>query len=1349
MLQLYDVNKNKIKGLAAYKDYYIESTLKTGDKVLSFLYPKRLGKEIKNEGYIRNKTDEFVIKSIDNSGDWLSINANLNVENLEGKEWESFTILEQTIENCLTLACTGTGWTVVVTGVTKNRTIRMTNCNSWDIIQQARKTYLVEMSFDTINRKIIVKNTLGQDKGTYFTDDLNLKKLDINNDSYEFFTRIKPIGKNNLKINVNGRDYLENYQYSNKVKTLIWKDERYTTAESLKEDATIKLDELSKPRVSYAVDVIDLAKLNDKYNNILDYSIGDTIYLVSKENSVREKQRIVKMKEFPDEPERNSCEIANTVLTFEDIQKEYADTTDTVNNITSDNGTVSENAISTAVKNLTVDKVEMSKFTAVEGRVGSLEVNKLSVDVANIRFASIDEAILKKANITDLTATNIKFEVAEGGTLSLQTLLSKFVSGENGQFLNLTTDNVTISNALIKDVIAKSISVQDLKAGNIDANRFNIVGTNGNLLIKDNTIQIKDSTRVRVQIGKDASGDYSMYVWDKQGNVMFDALGLKSSAIKDKIIRDDMISDNANINGSKLNISSLITEVNKDNTQTLKASKIAFDSTGQSLEVSFNSLKSNLDSKESRNLLIGEKLVIQSGTVTKEKISNYHFKFTNTQVNNTHIMWNGNNGISINAKVGEYITVSFLIKSSFKTQCKIIGKSGIINIEAKTYNVVASEDLQKVVLTSKVLIDNPEVFIYFSDYRVFNEFGVLEIKDWKLEIGENSNPVWSIAPEDTNEKIESNTTSITAVQGKIEGLIKESSITKGDITTLKDNYTSIKATVDGINTTVASHTTSITNAQNTADSKAKVFISTPTTPYNIGDIWTGGPSGEIMKCKTARASGNYVSTDWEKASKYTDDTKANAVEGKVTEVETKQATLEQNLNGFKTTVSNTYSTKTELNTAKTDAINSANNSTDNKLKNYSTTTAMNTAISQSASDITSTVSNTYATKTELGKTTTRVESVENKVTATAITTTISSAINDGTSSISTTQFIMDKAGLTINNGALTLKNKANNTVLTADTDGNLLVQNSLTVGGNTNGNIQLKNASNVNIFSASKNGVIIKDGTMQVTTGTINWGSIGEYPEGVTKDMTVYAYGLNLSQREMYGSQEYIKRGEYFNNQMRLIEDNRGNADGTYHETKVTAKEMVTPRLYFNIDRAWAFKAIGTGGSTMLALKSETDSKTFFICDASETNGVRIKTSSAGTNLTVDGEVIIKSNNIIRHAFNANGTKIGGSMEIEGTVYGMSPTDSPQTLIEYIIPDVIVEGELKLELDHIYIKMVSYYVAFLSNKNIEIKEKGQDYITLVGNGATDILIKGQRKGADKYFRIMGGIEHGVTEEQAV
>lgn len=148
------------------------------------------------------------------------------------------------------------------------------------------------------------------------------------------------------------------------------------------------------------------------------------------------------------------------------------------------------------------------------------------------------------------------------------------------------------------------------------------------------------------------------------------------------------------------------------------------------------------------------------------------------------------------------------------------------------------------------------------------------------------------------------------------------------------------------------------------------------------------------------------------------------------------------------------------------------------------------------------------------------------------------------------------------------------------------------------------------------------------------------------------------------------------------------------------------------------------------------------------TSGVGVGVDN-GILIGTDGNVSIKCNGVEKHGFRADGSKVAGTMEIDGTVYGMSPTDSPQTLIEYIIPNVKVEKELKLQLDKIYIKMVEYYVAFLSNKNIDIKEKGADYIVLTGNGQTDILIKGQRKGADDYFRIMGGLEHGVSKEESM
>ncbi len=60
-------------------------------------------------------------------------------------------------------------------------------------------------------------------------------------------------------------------------------------------------------------------------------------------------------------------------------------------------------------------------------------------------------------------------------------------------------------------------------------------------------------------------------------------------------------------------------------------------------------------------------------------------------------------------------------------------------------------------------------------------------------------------------------------------------------------------------------------AQDTADGKRRNFITTPVPPYDIGDLWTQGNTGDLMRCQTARTSGNYVSSDWVKATKYTDD----------------------------------------------------------------------------------------------------------------------------------------------------------------------------------------------------------------------------------------------------------------------------------------------------------------------------------------------------------------------------------------------------------------------------------------------------------------------------------------------
>lgn len=65
------------------------------------------------------------------------------------------------------------------------------------------------------------------------------------------------------------------------------------------------------------------------------------------------------------------------------------------------------------------------------------------------------------------------------------------------------------------------------------------------------------------------------------------------------------------------------------------------------------------------------------------------------------------------------------------------------------------------------------------------------------------------------------------------------------------------------------------DALDLADDKRRIFVSTPYPPYEIGDLWVQGSGGDIMVCKTERLSGNFNAADWEKSSKYTDDSALN------------------------------------------------------------------------------------------------------------------------------------------------------------------------------------------------------------------------------------------------------------------------------------------------------------------------------------------------------------------------------------------------------------------------------------------------------------------------------------------
>ena len=325
-MQIYDDSKKKIGTLTNFKDRKIVKTLDSGDKELTFKYPAN-GKQVgllKVEHYIRTKEDEYVLRAVKTGSEFNEYTAQLNVEELETQAFPyGFESQEQDIRSCLEFAFEGTGWTVGECAITKKRTINFDKpATAWDVLQQCLSTYRVECKIDTINKRIDIYEQIGNDKGCYFVEGLNLRKLTVNSDTYDFYTRLIPLGKDGINIEwLTGKLYLENYQYSSKVKTIVWKDERYTNTTSLIEDGTAKLEEMSKPYRVFSADVVDLARQNKKYKNILDFDIGDTVLMISRRTKSREKQRIVKITMYPETPQKNTVELSNTTKTFAEVQQ--------------------------------------------------------------------------------------------------------------------------------------------------------------------------------------------------------------------------------------------------------------------------------------------------------------------------------------------------------------------------------------------------------------------------------------------------------------------------------------------------------------------------------------------------------------------------------------------------------------------------------------------------------------------------------------------------------------------------------------------------------------------------------------------------------------------------------------------------------------------------------------------------------------------------------------------------------------------------------------------------------------------------------------------------------------------
>lgn len=267
-----------------------------------------------------------------------------------------------------------------------------------------------------------------------------------------------------------------------------------------------------------------------------------------------------------------------------------------------------------SVPKLKVVELEAQKIKADYGEFKDLTTNNftaINAKIDNLKVGDLDAI--------NATITNLKATVAE-----IQTLVGGHLTMDNIQSLNLTAGKVTIADALIKDAMIDTVSANKINTGTINTNNVNIQSEDGSMLLQGNLQQFKDKDgNVRIQIGKDAKGDFTFVLYGADGKgQLINQNGIQSSdAIKDGLIVDAKVADDANIQAGKLDINSLFTVINNDGSHTIKGTKIYLDDKNQTLEAAFNQLSTKVDTIKGLDGDVGKLVEQVTSNTTSIKVA--------------------------------------------------------------------------------------------------------------------------------------------------------------------------------------------------------------------------------------------------------------------------------------------------------------------------------------------------------------------------------------------------------------------------------------------------------------------------------------------------------------------------------------------------------------------------------------------------------------------------------------------------------------------------------------------------------------------------------------------------------
>ena len=270
--------------------------------------------------------NRFVIKQIDEHSDFSTVNCTLDLDDWKANLNKNFRMVNATIDDVLT-ALIPTGWSKyygVGVDLAKRTTVEYQEgepfdaATSYSILDYVAEAYSVVFNFNAITKSITAINTKSYtSSGEFFMENLNMTDLGYNGDSTEFITRVYAYGKDGMTFaDINdGKEYVENTQYSNKVIIYAVSDERYTVKENLKEFAQSILDANCIPQRSYTCNIKNFDG---------DIWLYKVVTIIDQKRKLRVEHQCVTYREYNDH-NLDIITLSSQTPTIESIVKENAE----------------------------------------------------------------------------------------------------------------------------------------------------------------------------------------------------------------------------------------------------------------------------------------------------------------------------------------------------------------------------------------------------------------------------------------------------------------------------------------------------------------------------------------------------------------------------------------------------------------------------------------------------------------------------------------------------------------------------------------------------------------------------------------------------------------------------------------------------------------------------------------------------------------------------------------------------------------------------------------------------------------------------------------------------------------